>query len=62
MNSLLQDRNRNLMDGTYANIPDLHILQPSKNIGLRTYNNSVLIHNWYEERNTVRIYFFSNCN
>lgn len=50
MNSILNDRNRNLIDGTYANVPDPHIVQPSKNIGLRKFNNSVLIHNWYEER------------
>ncbi len=56
MDSLLNDRNRNIMDGTYAAVPDLHSIQPSKYIGLRKYNNSILIHNWYEERNTVSIY------
>jgi hypothetical protein len=50
-----QDRFSNLYDGTYINAPDLHILQPSKRIGLREYNNGVLVHNWYEERNPVRI-------
>ena len=39
----------------YANVPDAHFLNPSKNIGLKEYNSSVLIHNWYEERNKVNI-------
>lgn len=52
--SLIEDRGKNKMDGTYVNVPDHHFLEPSKNIGLREYNNGVLIHNWYEDRNPVR--------
>lgn len=48
-----QQRFNNMIDGTYINVPDLHVLQPSKKIGLREYNNGVLVHNWYEERNPV---------
>lgn len=47
---LLEDRSRNIMDGTYVNAPDLHGVQPSRNIGLREFNNNVLVHNWFEER------------
>ena len=50
---LQSDRNRNLMDGTYANVPNWHEARPSQKIGLREFNNSVLIHNWYEDRNPV---------
>ena len=48
-----QDRFGNIIDGTYVNVPDMHFLQPSRRIGLREYNNGVLVHNWYEERNPV---------
>lgn len=51
--SILEDRSKNIIDGTYVNAPDLHAIQPSKNIGLREYNSGVLVHNWYEERNKV---------
>jgi hypothetical protein len=51
--SQVQDRMRNKIDGAYVNAPDLHIVEPSRNIGLREYNNSVLIHNWFEERTPV---------
>lgn len=57
---LLEDRTRNIIDGTYVNAPDLHNVQPSRNIGLRNFNNGVLVHNWFEERTPVRIWFFKN--
>lgn len=44
------DGPRNIMGGTYVNAPDLHSIQPSRKIGLREFNNGVLIHNWYESR------------
>ena len=46
----LNDRNFMIYDGTYANVPDLHEVEPSRKIGIREFNNSVLIHNWYEDR------------
>lgn len=53
--SIVEDRGKNVVDGTYVNAPDYHKLEPSKFIGLREYNNGVLIHNWYEDRNPVNI-------
>ena len=47
------DGPRNIMGGTYVNAPDLHSIQPSRKIGLREFNNGVLIHNWYESRADV---------
>lgn len=47
---LINDRFQNKIDGTYVNAPDLHSVEPSKNIGLKEYNSAVLVHNWYEER------------
>lgn len=49
----LEDRSRNIMDGTYVNVPDAHLVQPSRNIGIREFNNGVLVHNWFEERSPV---------
>lgn len=49
--SILQDRSKNVMDGSYVAVPDMHSSNPSKNIGLKEYHNGVLIHNWYEDRN-----------
>lgn len=49
----LSDRDVNIIDGTYIKAPDQHSLDPSKNIGLREFNNGVLIHNWFEERHPV---------
>lgn len=49
----LQDRSQNIMDGAYVNVPNLHEISPSKNIGLKEFNNSVLVHNWFEERSPV---------
>lgn len=46
----LNDGPRLVMDGTYVNAPDLHSVQPSRKIGLREFNNAVLVHNWYEDR------------
>lgn len=46
----LNDGPRMVMDGTYVNVPDLHAVQPSRKIGLREFNNGVLVHNWYENR------------
>jgi hypothetical protein len=46
------------MDGEYAKVPDPHEHKsPEKHIGLREYDNSVLIHNWFEERNKVGEFF-----
>ncbi|CAF1029802.1 unnamed protein product [Brachionus calyciflorus] len=53
--SSLKDRSVNIIDGTYVKVPDPHVLDPSKNIGLREFNNGVLIHNWYEERNPAEV-------
>lgn len=50
---LVNDRFANKIDGTYVNAPDLHSIEPSKNIGLKEYNSGVLVHNWYEERHPV---------
>jgi hypothetical protein len=36
------------------------MVQPSKRIGLREYNNGVLVHNWYEERNPREVKEFSS--
>jgi hypothetical protein len=49
----LEDRNKLIMDGTYVKAPDLHSIQPSRNIGLREFNNGVLVHNWFESRAEV---------
>lgn len=49
----LNDRSFMIMDGTYCNVPDVHAIQPSRKIGLREFNNGVLIHNWYEDRTPV---------
>jgi hypothetical protein len=53
----LEDRNNLIMDGTYVKAPDLHMAQPSRNIGLREFNNSVLVHNWFESRAEVAFDF-----
>ena len=46
----LNDGPRNVMGGTYVNVPDLHSVQPSRKIGLREYKSGVLVHNWFESR------------
>ena len=50
MANKLNDRSFMIYDGTYANVPDYHAMQPSRKIGIREFNNSVLIHNWFEDR------------
>ena len=56
----LANRNFNIMDGEYVNIPDYHVKRPAEQqIGQREFNNGVLVHNWYEERNQVNIAFLS---
>ena len=47
------NRFKMIMDGTYVKAPDLHGVQPSRNIGLREFNNGVLVHNWFESRSEV---------
>ena len=47
----LNNRSFMIMDGTYANVPDVHL--PSRKIGIREFNNGTLIHNWYEDRTPV---------
>lgn len=47
----LNDRPRQVMDGTYANVPNAHY--PIPKIGLREFNNGVLVHNWMESRAEV---------
>lgn len=42
------DKPRQVMDGTYANVPNAHY--PIPKIGLREFNNGVLVHNWFESR------------
>ena len=49
------NRFKMVMDGTYVKAPDLHSVQPSRNIGLREFNNGVLVHNWFESRSEVII-------
>jgi hypothetical protein len=50
----LASRNFNIMDGEYLNVPDYHVIRPpEQHIGLKEFNNAVLVHNWYEERNKV---------
>lgn len=44
----MNDGPRMVMDGTYVNAPDVH--DPQRKIGLREFNNGVLVHNWYESR------------
>ena len=58
----LKDRSRNIMDGGYVNAPNLHGRTPEYDIGLREFNSSVLVHNWFEERTPVIILkFHSHC-
>jgi len=47
----MNDGPRMVMDGTYVNAPDVHDSQ--RKIGLREFNNGVLVHNWYESRADV---------
>ena len=47
----MNDGPRLVMDGTYVNAPDVH--DPQRKIGLREFNNGVLVHNWYESRSDV---------
>ncbi len=47
----MNDGPRMVMDGTYVNAPDVH--DPQRKIGLREFNNGVLVHNWYESRADV---------
>lgn len=55
------------MDGEYVNVPDQHYkstvdpkigfrMEPDQRFkGLREFNNGVLVHNWFEERNKVSL-------
>ena len=57
--SRLANRNFNIMDGEYVNVPDYHVIRPpEQQIGQREFNNGILVHNWYEERNKVLFSFY----
>ncbi len=54
----MNDGPRMVMDGTYVNAPDVH--DPQRKIGLREFNNGVLVHNWFESRADVKKYSLRN--